>query len=117
MDRIPALEAQLSSHWMRPVPDIDLDAAIATARLFAEIIADLEESLQMTVVPIPYLPMEFHENATQLLFAYDSYQTNCRVGLPTDEYVETMRYYLAAIPAEYHEMPLYRAATVAIAGL
>lgn len=95
MDRIPALEAQLLSYWMRPVPSIDLDAAIATARLFAD----------------PTSPtLQFHENATQLLFAYDSYHTNCRVGLPTDEYVETMRHYLAAIPAEYHEMPLYRAA-------
>lgn len=117
MESIPILEAQLLSYWMRPVPYIDLDRAIETARILERTIADLEESLQMTVVPCPYLPLQFYENATQLLFAYDSYQTNCRVGLPTDEYVETMRYYLAAIPAEYHEMPLYRAATVAIAGM
>lgn len=102
MDTPSLLEAQLLSYWMRPVPYIDLDRAIETVRLFAD-----------PTAPI----LQFHENATQLLFAYDSYHTNCRVGLPTDEYVETMRYYLAAIPAEYHDMPLYRAATVAIAGL
>lgn len=54
--------------------------------------------------------MAFHEAAMLLLGVYRCYWGNIRTGLPTAHHLEEMRRCVAAIPAEYHDMPLYRAA-------